>query len=186
LHVASLRYSVQPDEGFSYDNPPAIEFESPEARFHLNEGALICEMKLHFPDDRSARAVVEPVLRAWETYSDLQHNRGQMRFKFERAEIIDRAPKPPGSISVATSIAMLSVKAFMSVVPHISSRQYPEPPPPHCRLNADSETLLNRYRGYLDGREPLPSMAYFALPGLRQLLEVWNKRQPTTICIETY
>jgi len=31
------------------------------------------------------------------------------------------------------------------------------------RLNPDAESILLRYHGHLDGREPLPAMAYFCL-----------------------
>ena len=41
--------------------------------------------------------------------------------------------------------------------------QYP-PPPPERRMNMDNpdvQTMLHRYMGYRQGREPLTSMAYF-------------------------
>lgn len=40
LHVVSLRYTLRPDEGFSYENPPPIQFETEEARFFLADGIL--------------------------------------------------------------------------------------------------------------------------------------------------
>jgi hypothetical protein len=160
LHVVSLRYIVQPDEGFSYDNPPPVSFESQEARFHLDAGILTCEMKIHCTDADTARKAVEPILRAWVTDSDLLHNRGQLRFKFDRAEIIDRSPAPPGSgIAVAAGAAVVTMAGSVSV--RISSTRYPDPPPDFFRLNPDAETLLQRYYGYLDHREYLQGMAYF-------------------------
>ena len=43
------------------------------------------------------------------------------------------------------------------------SRQYPQPPPerPMNIDHPDVQTMLNRYIGYRQGREWLPSMAYF-------------------------
>jgi len=35
--------------------------------------------------------------------------------------------------------------------------RYPEPPPGTFRLSADAESILLRYEGYLNGREPLPA-----------------------------
>ena len=39
---------------------------------------------------------------------------------------------------------------------------YPRPPGTF-RLSPDAESILLRYHGYLDGREPLLAMAYFCL-----------------------
>lgn len=165
LHVVSLRYLVQPEEGFSYDNPPSISFELQEARFHLDAGILTCEMKIHCSDADTARDAVGPILRAWETDSDLRYNRGQLRFKFDGAEIIDRSPARTGScVGVASGIAT----AADSVSVHISSTCYPDPPPDFFRLNPDAETLLQRYYGYLDHHEYLPEMAYFCFTVLKK------------------
>jgi hypothetical protein len=164
LHVVSLRYSVEPHEGFSYDSPPPLSFETPEALFHLAAGVLTCAMKVHFSEVKAARKAVEPILRAWETASDLRYNRGQLRFKFNSPEVIDRSPKPAGTvtafavISVGSGITLTSSATF-----HLASQRYPDPPPDHFRLNPDAEILLNRYYGYLDHHEPLTSMAYFCL-----------------------
>lgn len=162
FHVVSLQYALQPDEGFSYDNPPPVDFETEQARFHLADGILTCKMKTHFSDAEGAQKAVKPILRAWETYVDLQRNRGQLRFRYERPEIIDRSPKPPGSMSVfLTGNAMATATASASL--HLTSNRYPDPPPDYFRLNPDAETVLQRYQGYGDGREPLLSMAYFCL-----------------------
>jgi hypothetical protein len=165
LHVMSLRYSVQPDERFSYDNPPPIRFESQEARFHLDAGILTCEMKIHCADVDTARKAVEPILRAWETDTDLRQTRGQLRFKFDRPEIIDRSPAPLGTVSgvAAVIVGEAMISATGSVSFHLTSTAYPEPPPEFFRLNPDAESLLQRYYGYLDRREPLQAMAYFCL-----------------------
>jgi hypothetical protein len=161
LHVESLRYILQPDERFSYDNPPPLEFETAEARFRLANGVLTCEMKIHFSDANAARNVVEPVLRAWEALSDVRYNRGQLRFRFDQPQIVDRSPRPPGS---SMMVAMSGSSTFTATLSfHVTSKKYPEPPRDYFRLNPDAESILQRYRGYLDGREPLQSMTYFCL-----------------------
>src|SRR5439155_22624625 len=106
LHVVSLQYSILPDERFRYENPPPIRFESQEARFYLEAGILTCEMKIHCADVDTARKAVEPILRAWETDADLRHNPGELRFKFERPEIIDRSSALPGTVSGAVAVVL--------------------------------------------------------------------------------
>jgi len=76
MHVVSLRYILQPDERFSYDNPQPEEFETPEARFRLADDVLTCEMKIHFSGAAAARELIDPILRDWEAWVDLRHNRG--------------------------------------------------------------------------------------------------------------
>jgi hypothetical protein len=119
-------------------------------------------MKVHFSDAIAARNVVDPILRAWEVDADLRRNRGELRFKYETAEVIDLSSAPAGNV---TAIVLGSAMAIMTgtVSIHVTSSTYPEPPPDHFRLNPDTESILRRYEGYLDGREPLPGMAYFCL-----------------------
>ena len=66
LHVVSLQYSLQAGDRVTYVNCPSLGFDTEEARFRLVDGTLTCEMKAHFQTAEAARAVIEPILRAWE------------------------------------------------------------------------------------------------------------------------
>ena len=164
FHVVALRYKLRPSDQVTYVNPAAVEFETHEVRFGLTEGKLTCEMKGHLPTTEEARSVVEPVLRAWEVDADLRWNRGQFRFEFDGADIIDRSPIPPGVVRGHAHVLLgaASVSAVGTVSFHVTRSHYPEPPGTF-RLNPDAESILLRYQGYLGGREPLLSMAYFCL-----------------------
>jgi hypothetical protein len=141
-----------------------VEFETEEARFRLADGYVMCDMKTHFATAEGARAVVEPILRAWEVDTDLRWSQGDLRFTFDGAEIIDRSPAPPGVIhghaQLIAGVGAFSATGTVSF--HVSRRNYPEPPGTF-RLNPDAESILLRYQAYLGGREPLLSMAYFCL-----------------------
>ena len=162
-HVASLTYSVKNTGDVTYDAPPPVDFESSEARFHLADAKLVCQMKIHFAAEAEARVVVEPVLRAWELTADLGLGTGGLRFQFENADVIDRTPVPPG-----TGRANLRLKgvgaltAVGTVSTHVTRQTYPDPPG-EFRITPDVDTLWNRYQGYREGREPLLGMAYFCL-----------------------
>src|SRR6266853_5171822 len=97
FHVVSLRYALRSNDRVTYVSPPPVEVETEEARLRLAEGSVTCEMKTHFQTAEAARAVVEPILRAWEVDADLRWNQGELRFKFEGADIVDRSPAPPGA-----------------------------------------------------------------------------------------
>ena len=165
FHVVSLQYALKSSKCCSYVNPPPLRFETDDARFQMAAGKLTCDMKTHFSTAEAARAVVEPLLRAWEVDADLRWNRGELRFQFTAADIIDRSPVQPGLIRgtafVVQPAAMVS--AIGTVSAHVTRAQYPHPPP-SFRLNPDAQSILDRYRGYLDGREPLLAMAYFCSP----------------------
>lgn len=164
FHVVSLRYKLRPSDQVTYVSPPSVGFETEEVRFRLADGKLTCEMKTHVSTAEEARAVVEPVLQAWEVDADLRWNRGELRFEFDGADIIDRSPLPPGVIRghahVLAGVAAISGVGTVSV--HVTRAHYPEPPGTF-RLNPDAESILLRYQGYLGGREPLLSMSYFCL-----------------------
>ena len=164
LQVVSLRYVLQSTGQVTYVNPPPVEFETTEVRFTLAEGKLACEMKTHFQTVEAARAIVQPILTAWEVNADLRRSQGELRFKFDGAEIIDRSPPTPGAIRghghMFEHEDTLSATGTVSL--HVSRAYYPEPPG-MFRLSPDAESLFLRYQGYLAGREPLPGMAYFCL-----------------------
>lgn len=164
FHVVSLSYRLRPSDQVTYVSPAPVEFETEEVRFRLAEGKLACEMKIHISRAEEARAVVERVLRAWEVDADLRWNRSGLRFEFDAADIVDRSPCPPGVVRghahVLLGVAAISMVGTVSA--HVTRAHYPEPPGAF-RLNPDAESIWLRYQGYLGGREPLLSMAYFCL-----------------------
>jgi hypothetical protein len=74
-----------------------MTFANHVGRFDVREGKLIVEPADHFARKADARGVIEPFLRAWEIQADIDFNIGTIRFKFMRADVVDRDPPPPGS-----------------------------------------------------------------------------------------
>ena len=74
--------------------------------------------------------------------------------------MVDRRPTP-GVLSV--TLPPISFHFAISSPTVTVYRQYPQPPPERQMNidNPDVQTMLHRYIGYRQGREPLPSMAYF-------------------------
>ena len=84
---------------------------------------------------------------------------------FIRAEIIDRKP-PPGPAPVNWHISIGPVRVTHTPAPKCPPA-YPEPPRQGLSRTPDVESVYQRYLGHLDGREPLPAMAYFCLTMLK-------------------
>jgi hypothetical protein len=121
-------------------------------------------MREHFPAVEEARRVVEDFLRSWEINTALELGRGEMQFQFEDSHVIDRNPPPPGGsefVYVSASGGMKFTGSVISLL-RITRKKYPDPPTVFT-VTPDVETLWQRYNNYLDGKEPLPSMAYFCL-----------------------
>ena len=99
-------------------------------------------------------------MQNWELRAALEAGPNTFALKFKRQEIIDRKPMP-GVVSV--SLDPISANFAVSSPTLRVGRQYPQPPSEQQMDidHPDVQTMLNRYMGYRQGREPLPSMAYF-------------------------
>jgi hypothetical protein len=65
-HVVALRYRLETDPSLIFDHPPPLEHDTNESTLRLAEGVLTCTMKVHYASADEARAVIDPLLRAWE------------------------------------------------------------------------------------------------------------------------
>src|SRR5882724_34655 len=161
-HVTILRYRLETDASLAFDSPAPREHDTPAFALRLADGLLTCDMKAHFTSVAAAKAVVEPVLRAWELETALREGKRAMWFAYQDAEVIDRHPAPPSAnLYIQVNEGLLRVTGEL-VSLQITRREYPAPPP-HFTASADVETLWHRYEGYQQGREPLLAMAYFCL-----------------------
>ncbi len=164
LHVESLIYELVPSESIIYNNPPPIDFETDNALLRLADNKLTCTMKAHYSNSEQARSDIEPILRSWEVASDIKVNRGSLRFKYKTSNVVDRSPAIPGQIKghIIAVQSIGSLEAFGTLTIRVTMNSYP-PSPGGFRLSHDAESIWLRYMNYIEGREPLLSMAYFCL-----------------------
>lgn len=126
-------------------------------------------MKTHVASVDEARQAVEPAIRAWEVDADLRWGRSGLQFAFDGADVVDRTPAPSGVAHATAFVGTVGATILTgSASVHVSRAQYPSPPPPTFRLSPDAESILVRYDGCRNGREPLQSMAYFCLTFLEE------------------
>ncbi len=164
-HVESLTYRLETGETLEFEDPLPLEQENDALRLRLAEGVLTVWPKDHYACKEEARVAIEPYLRAWETSEALRRlGRREMRFVFESWHVFDRNPPPPGSpqgVQLSGSIVGSSrAVAWATMISR--ERRYPALPEGFV-ASPEVESMLGRYEGYLKGREPLPSMAYFCL-----------------------
>ena len=159
-HVTALVYVVEHDESLDYSRAETVEKEHEAFRLRLEDGEARFEFKEHIPTRQQAQQAVQPFIRQWELRASLERGPGTFTLKFERDEMIDRNPTI-GVISVSPN--PVSLKFSVNTPKVTVTRQYPQPPADR-RMdidNPDVQSMLHRYIGYRQGREPLPSMAYF-------------------------
>ncbi|SRR6266511_2300820 len=156
-HVVALYYRLETTEALlSFENPPPREDETALCTFHLANDRLTCTMKAHYDSVDKARKEVGCLLRAWELADALQRGRREIRFIFQKAQVIDRDPPPGGQVYSFHKAATRDVAGRFSL-----RAMRPEYPAfPQCfTVSPDVETLWYRYEGYVQGREPLLAMA---------------------------
>lgn len=88
-HVEELIYHIQTGDGLDFQDPPPVEDETDAFRIMLDDGIATFSMKEHHPTEESARRMVEGYLRAWELDVALQYDSSELRFVFDRSEIVD-------------------------------------------------------------------------------------------------
>jgi hypothetical protein len=113
--------------------------------------------------------VIEPVLRAWELEASIRGNLYWIRFNFEKAEIIDRTPIIPGKPLNFVHVGGASMVGFTDcAIVKVGWAKYPEPSL-IFRVTPDVDSLWFRYKGYIEGREPLLAMGYFCFTLLKTI-----------------
>jgi hypothetical protein len=157
-HVERLHFRIEHNERTVYEKPEPIHVQNEIGTFETVNGDLVVSPGQHYASVPDARTVVEPFLRAWECHADLDDGIGVIRFKYFRADVLDRDPKP-GSVAVALGTTEV-IGTADRVIAQMARTVYPAPPV-NFAVSPDLETCLLRWKRYREGREPLQSMAYF-------------------------
>lgn len=161
-HVEALDYRLVPDESLRFNSPPPLEHETDAFKLRLQDEVLTVWLKDHYASEEDARVAVDPYLQVWAVYEALEsRRRRKLRFDYRGAKTVDR--NPSSSDDGVRRTAQISLKVLWSTSEAVETRgDYPEPPR-NFALSPDVEAMWERYEGYLKGREPLLSMAYFCL-----------------------
>jgi hypothetical protein len=166
-HVVALYYRVKPEEGISYENPAPVSVSEPAFDGELAGERFVARMRQHFPTEEEAKVQVDSYLRGWEVSAGLRRGRAEVRFVFDHADVIERAPAPPGEVRMFCQGGTAVLTSSGSLGVHITSHTYPQPPGAF-KVSPLVETLWRRYERYVSGREPLFGMAYFCLTAIEK------------------
>jgi hypothetical protein len=153
LRVDKLRYRIEPGSGADYEGAKPITLDLPECNITLDRDVAIITMTAGFDSFDLAKDAVEPYLRSWEVHAGLKQGSPVLTFKYDGGEGTDTTGKKVYNVvSYADTLRILMP----------TRREYPHPPRSFAATE-EVQQMWNRYCGWLHGREPLDSMAYFCL-----------------------
>ena len=164
-HVVDLTYHLRTGPDVSYKPGTTTTWKTPEFDGDLTAGVLTLKMTNHHATVGSAQGTVQPYLRAWEIQTGLQHGLGYLEFEYKTANVVDRNPPPPGARVLHAEASSYAVFA-MEVTGHLTNAKYPSPPSSFA-VSPIVTTLWQRFRNFIEGKEPLTGMGYFCLSVLQ-------------------
>ncbi len=159
LHVQRLRYRAIPASFIELIEGSSVDVKTDTFEARLKNGELVFEMRAHFASESEARSVVDPFVHGWSILSGLRRGRAEIFFEFAGAEVIDRSPTSSGGSGNA-SIQLTSLEVHGTGTSHPIKKGYPSAAP-GFRATREVEILWARHQAYIEGREPLTSVAYF-------------------------
>ena len=159
-HVVALIYQVRHNESVDYGNAEPLADEEDGFRLRVKDDTARFEMKEHHATEQEARDVVEPFIRNWEFAACFAHGHDHFHLDFDKSEIIDRNPaKDDLSLSAHARLGRPTATVRLTM----RHSRYPPTPIRIDSSHPDVKTLDKRYRKFREGREDLPSFAYFCL-----------------------
>ncbi|HIE31993.1 MAG TPA: hypothetical protein EYP67_06395 [Methanosarcinales archaeon] len=91
-HVKALHYRVIVGKDIDYNNAPPMSETTNEFDLSIDDDTAIFEMNKHYSTADEAKEVVDEYLSAWDILIGLEHDPDDLRFVFDRADVIDRSP----------------------------------------------------------------------------------------------
>jgi hypothetical protein len=178
-HVEKLVYHTETGDGLEFQDPPPLADENEAFRMTLEDGVATFSMKEHHATEQGAKGAVEGYLRAWELDVALQYDRSELRFVFDKAEVVDRnppPPPPPGEPRTVELSATAHGTSSASATLRVLRKKYPAPPTDFA-ADMDARTMWEQYERYKQGRDRLLPMAYSCLARLEHRARNYPGRQ---------
>lgn len=163
--VTALHFKIEHDSGIDYSEAASLSLHEGAFDVLVEDGKVCFTMKAHYATEREARDAVAQYISAWEFEAALQRGPNKFKLAFEVADIEDRNPTTGAVFMRPRPVRLGALSGTVQVA--TVANYYPSPPTMTISLNPDVQCMFDRFLGYRERREPLPSMAYFCLTVLR-------------------
>lgn len=161
-HISKLRYKIITKDDVDYENASPVSLENEIFRMTTEKSEVTFEMVKHFSSEQEARIITDEFLHNWEIIIGLENDPDDIKFKFDRSEVIDLEPnQEENNVNLSVSVSE-HIQIVDHVTLHVSRHKYPDPPD-RFSISPDVETMYLRYKAYREGRDTLLSMAYLLL-----------------------
>lgn len=161
-HVAALHYRLKHSANVGFNQAPPVSVSRPEFDATLENANLSISMHTHCSTVGQARELVERFLRSWQIQSGVDSGQTVIWFDFDRSEIVDRDPPAHGEPQMVVPDS--ASHGHRASCPTIIERRRAYPDSPNSFLASPHVVAMwDRYESYLQGKEPLLSMAYACL-----------------------
>lgn len=167
-HVEALYYRIETDPSEDYKKAEAVMEDTDAFRISVERGEEIvkCIMNKHFSTVKAARSVTDEYLKAWEVLAAIEDSPRTLRFAFDHADVIDRAPPPPdkGIVELKGSVhVVFSDHVEVSV----SRGKYPNLPR-RFQISPDVDAMYVRYEAFRQNPSTLTTMGFWCLKSLEE------------------
>ena len=161
-HVDKLHYRMIIPETVDYDEAPPVTADTDLFSMTASVDGVTFTMKEHFETETDARTVTDKYLDEWTVLIGLRSGPEEIKFRFNRAEVIDLEPPTDGKIMPSRLVGAIPCPNAQFTMHHASHPKYPDPPDGFT-VSPNVETMYLRYKAYREGRDRLLSMAYLIL-----------------------
>lgn len=172
-HVVALEYVIEHGPDIDWSRAAPLDVQEAGFDVRVESGRVTFSFTDHHASEEVARfAVEERYIPEWEFVVGLERGPNVFRLRFDRVEIEDRNPRPgPPTLRADASFGPLTSSANLAPP---APRAFPAPPRRGIKRSPYVDRMYLRYLRHLEGREPLPAMAFFCLT----VLEVEHGSRP--------
>ena len=170
--IKSLHYKVIPGRSADYDKTPKIIEETDEFVLRMDKDQAVFKMKGHYSSLEEAKSVVEDYLERWKVIIGLEHDPGDLDFRYNAYEF--ELIHQDGKKSIASAYAADIINFSEKMEVQLSRDKFPVRPD-KFKLSPDVITMYERYKLYRKGKESLTSMAYMCLTVLEASARTYSE-----------
>ena len=172
-HVVALIYHIEHGDSVNYEDAKSFVCNEPAFQVKIKDEEVCFELKEHYATESEARESIDEYIRVWELDAGLRHGPDYFKLKFDRTKIEDRNPTP-GVIDLRATFAAGNPEWSADII--IAPSDYPSPLS-GLSIDADVQTMYDRYMNYRRKREPLVSMANLCLTILEDTAKTRTKKK---------
>ena len=157
--VKALHFKIEHDSGIDYSNAAPLALRECAFDVLVEDEKACFTMNEHHATEEETRDTVAPYISAWEFEAALQLGPNKFTLAFDVADIEDRNPTTGTVFLRPQPVRLGALRGSLNLT--VAKNRYPSPPTAAVSCNPDVQSMLDRYLGYRERREPLPSIAYF-------------------------